>query len=158
MTNTEARLVTDDPGHQAGQLDFVTDEDQFQVDVPIQRHFGSANDNLGAEIAAHGIEGNDGIRTHTVVNSGYRCEHTRRTWTFTRRRQVERRPGFHDRNHPASHGAAGASHPTLGRPTVSVLSTRRENAACHAWRGSCDFFEQPYKSPFNGSPLAAIPL
>jgi hypothetical protein len=57
MLDCQAGIVADDPCYQALQFDFVTNKDQFNVAVSLQRRASRAHDHLGTEVAAHRIQG-----------------------------------------------------------------------------------------------------
>jgi len=56
MLNTQARIVANDVSDQGRQLFLVTDQDQLEVLIFAQSRGGRAHNNLGAEVAAHGIQ------------------------------------------------------------------------------------------------------
>ena len=56
MHDSETLVVTDDARDEAGQLVFVSDENELESAVFIQRRGSRPHDDLGTEVAAHGIK------------------------------------------------------------------------------------------------------
>jgi hypothetical protein len=54
--NAQPRLVACNASHKPGQLLAVSDQDQFELTVFLQGRSSRAHDDLGAEVAAHGIK------------------------------------------------------------------------------------------------------
>ena len=53
------------------QLRIVADKNQFEVPMTTERRCSRAHDHLGAEVAAHGIKGNDRVIAHRSTDRTY---------------------------------------------------------------------------------------
>ena len=56
VNDPQTFVVADDPRDESAQFGFVTDENEFEIGVLFEARGSRAHDDLGAEIAAHGID------------------------------------------------------------------------------------------------------